>query len=156
MKETIKNSPVGFYGERFFEADYNYKRHIVQIKDGLIYAYTKEPIAASSAPYYDGYLSQFTINEITDLFLSKITAIYKGNKYKVGSVSANGEGIELIGDYKDWIRDEKLGIVYDREFDVRHKIVSLAELDDVEFERHSIYQEFKNQLEGKNEPELKV
>ena len=143
IKEYISKTPVGFNGAGFYETVYNSEQYIVQFQKGKIFLFTTEGISEKTTPYNDLFVTELSLDEVTDLTRSKLSAIYNGNSYNVGLVSSHGERLEVIGEYENHERDEALGITYNPEVGFRSKFVNLDEVDDLIISRESIYEKVK-------------
>ncbi len=142
-KEYISKAAVGFNGGDFYETVYNSEQYIVQFQKGKIILFSQERISEKTSPYYDMFVTELSIDEVTDLLRSKLQAVYKGNEYNVGMVAAHGSKLEIIGEYENRDRDEALGITYNHEEGLRSKFIDFTEIDELKIKRESIYERVK-------------
>ena len=144
MEELKKEAVIPFTGYSFCEAVYEGKKHLVTVGDTRCVLITKEPVSEKSEFKYELYITACTIDELDDLYKSRLTAQYKGFVFDVGKVSAGIETVELISNRTErcWI-EEELGFTFDRDVSGNHKFVPFTELDELKVTRNSIYEAVK-------------
>ncbi len=149
MDEYVKKALVGFDGNWFYEGYYQGKSYIAIIKKDNIVLFSNEAVSQLSKNYRDGYRTEVTIEELEELFRTKMYAIYKGNKYEVQRVRPRLEKVELLARKGYENEDLELGFeddVYER---ITHKLVNKDEIEKIYVEKESVYKEFLEKYASK-------
>ncbi len=147
MEELKKEAVIPFTGYAFYEAVYEGKKHLATIVDTRCVLISKEPVSEKSEFKHVLYITECTIDELDDLFKSRLTAQYKGLDFDVGKVSAGIDTVELISNHAErCFMEEDLGFTFDRDVSGNHKLVPASKLDELTVTRTSIYEAVKARI----------
>ncbi len=149
MDELREEAVRGFIGNHYLEGVVNGKRYMVFNNGVHFYVSTKQPLTEASFQDGDIYLTDFSIDELSDLNECSLSAFYQGHEFQVGLVSAGVEKVELVAPYSMESIAKELGFDYDQNDRVTHKFVASTELDTIRIKRESIYNIAKTKLEEK-------
>ena len=160
--DELKNEAVtGFIGSHFLEGVFHGKKYLTVNNGTHFYLasrepLTKEPVSVSlpNSLYYTDY----TIDELEDLFRCRLNVKYRGHIFLTGLVSAGLEEFELLSpdipySPEQEAIEQEAGLTYDHELGGNHKIVPASELDDFILNRESIYAIVKAKIAGKGAEE---
>ena len=142
MDEYVEKALVGFDGSNFFEGYYQGKSYLTRIIKGKFCLFSNESISQFSRSYRDGYVTEFSIEELEDLVKTKMFAIYKGNEYEVQRLAPRLEELELLARKGHENEDRKLGVEYSYCECLDYKLVTKDEIEKIYVEKESVYKEF--------------
>ena len=150
MDELKLEAVRGFKGFDFYEAEIYGRKHLVIVNGAKCIIQSREPISEKSEEKYGMYVTECSIDELENLYKSSLKAIYMGQEFDVGMVSAGVEKVELLsrGNIPD-MDERALGFTDDLDMGARHKFVSSVELDSILVSRESIYDKVRANIEEK-------
>lgn len=141
MKEYYEKAIIGFDASRFFESQYCGKEYLTIISNGFFSLFSREKISENSQTYRNGFVTKLRIEELENVYSSKLFGLHNGNYYEIQLVSKNLESIELLARREFLAEDKQNGFIDARNERVTHKIVTLADLKDIQAQKTSVYQE---------------
>ena len=140
MDNYINKALVGFNARNMLEAKYLGDEYLAVIVSGKIVLFSRTPISNSSQQYRNGFSTMVDIEDLDDIYITKLDAMYMNNLYRVQMVGPDFSSIELLA--RDGMTREDLALgfednMYER---VTHKIVSLGDISGLEIEtKDSVY-----------------
>lgn len=106
MKEYYEKAIVGFNASNFLESQYCGNEYLTIISNGFFALFSREKISEKSQPYRNGFVTKLQIEELENVYSSKLFGLYNRHYYEIQLVSKNLESIELIA-RREFLKEDK-------------------------------------------------